>query len=66
MDMNIKKWYQSKLVWLGILLTISGIIPVVNELLHNKTPDVSAVITAIGGMITVIIRIWFTSATIAR
>jgi len=63
------KWYQSKIVWAGIVVTILGILPIVNIFVKVIAPTASIVIDAVGaliaGILTVIWRIWFTTQEIA-
>lgn len=62
--MVTKAWYQSKIVWLGIVTTILGIVPILVELARSYNVDVVAVGTAIIGILTVIVRIWLTDTGI--
>lgn len=66
--MDTKKWYQSKLVWLGVLTTLLGIFPLVNVYIHAVAPGAELVVEATGaflaGIITVVLRIWFTDTGI--
>lgn len=63
-SMKEKKWYQSKLVWLGVIMTISGAIEVVRQLLVAGPIDPQAILGAVGGIMTVIMRVWFTDTQI--
>lgn len=62
-------WYSSKIVWLGVISTLLGIIPLVNELVRVVAPGaivtVDAVLALIAGVATVVARIWFTNSNIA-
>ena len=62
--MQTKAWYQSKIVWLGILTTILGVVPILVELAKAYNIDAVAVGTAIIGILTVIVRIWLTDTGI--
>lgn len=62
--MVTKAWYQSKIVWLGILTTILGIVPILVDLAKAYNVDVVAVGTAVIGILTVIVRIWLTDTGI--
>ena len=62
--MDAKKWYQSKLVWLGIIMTLSGILPLVASLMQQASIAPADFVSLFGGILTVILRIWFTSAPI--
>lgn len=61
-----KAWYESKLFWLGILMTLSGIVPLAIELTRSGTINPEGVITFLGGVITVILRVWFTDTPTTR
>jgi hypothetical protein len=66
--MNTIKWYQSKLVWLGLLTTLLGVFPLVNEYVKIIAPaalvTVEASLTLVAGIVTVILRVWFTNTQI--
>lgn len=59
--METKKWYQMKLVWLGLLITLQGIIPVVVELVNKQAISPADILLTASGIVAVIIRVWFTS-----
>ncbi len=59
-----KKWYQSKLLWLGLLLTVAGAVPLVVALLQ-KGFNAESFVTFIGGLAVTIIRIWFTDTKLS-
>ena len=59
-DKNTKPWYASKLVWLGFLLFLMGVVPVLQELFAGGGIDVEKALTAIGGLLAVVFRVWFT------
>jgi hypothetical protein len=66
-----KAWYKSKLVWLGIIMALSGVLPLVNALVASLTAapvdaaSVTQAVTAfLGGALTVILRVFFTDTTI--
>jgi hypothetical protein len=61
-------WYKSKIVILMILMTLLGGIPLVGDFLKGFAinPEViEHAVTMILGLITIVIRIWFTNTTIA-
>jgi len=60
-----KSWFQSKLVWLGILQTVIGVLGIVADFLGagNYTPQ--AVTILVMGALTVGLRIWFTDTPIS-
>jgi hypothetical protein len=63
--MDSKKWYQSKLFWLGVIMTLLGAIPVVQELLAKSPMQATDFVAFFGGILTVILRVWFTDKSIS-
>lgn len=59
--MKTIKWYQSKLVWLGVLITFQGSVPILIELLNKQAMSVSDVLVTLSGIATVVARVWFTT-----
>jgi hypothetical protein len=59
-------WYKSKIVWLGVILTILGILPLVQSLLTQAVIAPADFVALGGGILAVILRIWFTDAPIQR
>ncbi len=61
----MKPFYISKLVWLGIVQTLIGALTVVSEYLKSGKPiDPLGIILIVTGILTVILRIWFTDVPI--
>jgi len=60
-----KKWYKSKLVWLGVIVTLQGVIPLVVDLLSKGAVSPADIGVALSGFLTVILRVWFTDAPIS-
>jgi hypothetical protein len=58
-------WFKSKLVWLGVIMTLAGILPLVSSLLSQQAIAASDFVGLFGGILTVILRVWFTNSTIA-
>jgi hypothetical protein len=67
--MDTKKWYQSKLVWTGVLTTVLGILPLVATYVKLIAPTtaliVDGTVVLISGIATVVIRVWFTDTAIS-
>lgn len=63
--MVTKAWYQSKIVWLGIITTLLGVVPILVELAKAYNVDAVAVGTAVIGILMVIVRVWFTDTGIS-
>lgn len=65
-NMDTKKFYESKLFWLGIVQTLLGALAVISEFLQSGKPfDPLAVVLIVSGVLTVILRVWFTDTPIA-
>jgi hypothetical protein len=62
--MATKPWYQSKIIWLGVLMTLLGVVPLVNSLLQKGVPAPTDFVELAGGILTVILRVWFTDTAI--
>jgi hypothetical protein len=56
--MAMKNWYESKLVWMGVLTALLGIIPLVQEMVSKGPVDFTAVLTLLSGVIVVVLRVW--------
>ena len=59
-----KSWYKSKLVWLGVILFLMGAVPVFQELFAGGSIDIDKVLTAIGGLLAVVFRVFFTDTAL--
>lgn len=66
--MDGKKFWKSKLFWVGLFTTFLGIIPLFNQFVQVVAPDKIVLVDAIGvlvaGIITIVLRIWFTDQPI--
>jgi hypothetical protein len=65
--MELKPWWKSKLIWTGLAMSLMGILPLINDLVKVISPDsliiTQAIIVFAGGIITVLLRIWFDQAS---
>lgn len=59
-----KKWYKSKLVWLGVIITLQGMIPLLIELVNKQVITVADMLTLFSGALVIVLRVWFTEAEI--
>ena len=57
-----KKWYESKTIWFNIIMTISGVAVVITPHIPEKWAALTMSIQGIGNLV---LRVWFTSATIS-
>lgn len=64
--METKKWYESKLVWVGIISTLIAILTLLGEFLQNGNFEPVAITTFTSGILVIILRIWFTNTQIKR
>lgn len=62
--MDEKPWYKSKLVWLGIVQFGLGSLGVLWEFLERGDFSAPAVVVLFSGILTVVLRVWFTDTTI--
>ncbi len=63
--MDTKLWYQSKLVWLGVIQTLVGALTVISDFLQSgKQLDSLGIVLIVTGILTVILRVWFTETNI--
>lgn len=60
-----KKWYQSKLVWLGVVQTLIGAGQLVADLLKQSAITPTDITLLATGILTVILRVWFTEVPVA-
>jgi hypothetical protein len=58
---QMKPWYESKMVWVGVATVLLGVIPLVQEMIAKGPIDVNSVLTVISGAIVVILRVWTNS-----
>ncbi len=61
----MKPFYLSKLVWLGIIQTLIGILTLVLDYMRTGKPwDPPGIILIVIGILTVVLRVWFTEEPI--
>lgn len=60
----VKSWFTSKLIWLGILETLVASLSLVAEFIQKNTVDASSFIMLATGILTIVIRKWFTNTAI--
>jgi len=65
-NINAKFWWQSKTVWLGVLQTMIGILLIVADFLQKGNFSPSEATLLVTGILTVVLRIWFTDSAIAK
>jgi len=60
----VKKWYESKLVWLGVLQTLIGILGLVADFLDVGNFTAAGIVVLFSGVLTIVLRVWFTDLPI--
>lgn len=63
--METKPWYTSKLVGIGVIQTLIGALELVAEYVNKGDFSSQALIILVTGILTVVLRIWYTNTTIA-
>ena len=59
--METKAWWKSKIVWLGILQTLTGSLAVVQDYLsRGEVLGSQGLVLIATGILTVLMRVWFT------
>ena len=59
-------WYESKIVWLGIITTLLGALEVVRQYIAVTPLSADSVILIVSGILAVILRVWFTSTPVKK
>jgi hypothetical protein len=62
--METKPWYESKLTWLGILQVGIAFGTLLSEFLTKGIYDPASITLLVTGLLTIIIRVFFTSQPI--
>jgi hypothetical protein len=55
--MQTKPWYTSKTIWIGIVTLLASSIPLLVEFIKQTSPDASAVVTSVAGLILGVLQI---------
>ena len=61
-----KLWYTSKTVWLGVITTLIGALPLVADLVARVAISPQDVILTGVGVLAVILRVWFTDTPVVH
>ena len=56
----MKKWYASKIVWVGVLQFVYGAAMLVADFLEAAEFNPVAVASLVCGLLLIVFRIWFT------
>ena len=57
----MKKWYESKTIWLGILTAFIGVLGLVSDLLGEPTRAQQDITLLLSGILGIVLRVRFTS-----
>jgi len=63
--METKKWWESKIVWLGIIETLIGVLQIVQQQIEVGSLNGAGVVNILIGALTIIMRVWFTNKVIS-
>lgn len=58
----MKPWYQSKILWLGVVQFLLGALGSLYEFLQRADYSPAAVVVLMSGILTVVLRVWFTDS----
>lgn len=61
-----KKFYLSKMVWLGIIQTLIGSLGLIAEFLQKGEFSPASTVILFSGVLTVVLRVWFTDSAITK
>lgn len=59
-----KVWYLSKLTWLGIVQFLIGSLGLIAEFLNKGDFSPASVTILLSGVLTIVLRVWFTDSAI--
>ena len=62
--METKPFWKSKIVWLGIIQTVIGALGVAQDYMAKGVIGPNEIILIATGILTVVLRVWFTSTTL--
>lgn len=60
-----KPWFFAKSLWLGVVLTIIGVTTYFGDPLHTPTMTLASISEALGGVMAIVLRVWFTNQAVA-
>lgn len=60
----MKAWYESKIVWVGVLETAIGALQLFSEWYSASDFSVPGVVNLVIGVLLIVLRIWFTDTEI--
>ncbi len=63
---NSKAWYASKMTWLGIVQFLIGSLGLLAEFLNKGDFSPAAVVILLSGILTFVLRVWFTDTAISK
>ena len=60
--MDMKPWYQSKTLWVGVLSALTGIATLAIEFINKSDFSPVAIVAFVYGVVMIILRIFTTQA----
>ena len=60
--LNEKQWYKSKLFWLGVLQVLIASLQLLSQLLQQASVTPSDVTLFASGVLTIVLRVFFTDS----
>lgn len=61
-----KPWYLSKLTWLGVITTLIGVLELIAQWLQAGAFQAQDFVLLAVGILTVILRVWFTDTKLIK
>lgn len=60
----MKAWYDSKIVWVGVITTLLGVLGLFQEWYAKGDFSVPGIIGFVIGVLLIVLRVWFTDTPI--
>jgi len=64
--MEGKEFWKSKLFWLGIIQTLIAVLGLIADWLEAGNYTEPSVIMLVSGILTIVLRIWFTDSPVTH
>ncbi|MCP4537844.1 MAG: hypothetical protein GY832_11935 [Chloroflexi bacterium] len=61
-----KKWYTSKMVWLGIIEFVMGVLGLLAPFFDAGNFTAGAIVSLLMGVLTIVLRVWFTDTKLVK
>lgn len=60
----MKKWYQSKILWVGVMQLVYGSAMMIAEFIEAASFAPTSIAAFVCGLLLIVFRIWFTDYSI--